>query len=503
MFFFPGDCDGRGPEIAESMGAELLSVESNSGDKLSLWRIPAIGERRGIVYYLHGNAQSNCSHVPPVLWLPENGFDLYALDYRGYGMSEGSPTFRGVEADVIAGYRKVSEIAAKEKESVAVLGQSIGGSLAIQAFSKLEHKPKLFLLDSAFSSCQRIVRDKLWLLPVINYPISQLFACGDNPEDVVSKLAPARTLFLHCEADGTVASYHSKQLFQKAGEPKAITLAEQCDHINALAEPEVRREVLRELNHALANREAKVCPTGRLSSLADASCLVNWRVFHRARTAPEQNGNTETLVRAAFDSQAPAIEIDLRLSRDRELMIFHDKRLSAANVTGPKHLFGKQIEDLSALEISQLRYKGSKERIAVYRDLIKELSGKDTILFLDIKGNFERIARAAIRLASRFGATNKIVVQCDTPEELALIKKEFPNVFTLLRVHEQQHLAAAGALKPEIVQVDEPLISEAVGLKLSRPVRILTKNYEQGLNTPTTEELFKRGVDLVMVEAAE
>jgi alpha-beta hydrolase superfamily lysophospholipase len=503
MFFFPGDCSGKGAEVAREIGAETLFIDNDAGEKISLWHIPAIGERKGVVYFLHGNAQSNCSHVPPVLWLPENGFDLYALDYRGYGMSEGTASFDGAVDDVLAGYRYVAKITAERGESLAVLGQSIGGSLAIKALVEVEPKPKLVVLDSAFSGCQRIVRDKLWLLPLMNYPLSQLFSCGANPEDLIAQLAPARTVFLHCEADGTVSSYHSKRLFKRAADPKDLTLVEECDHINALSQPEVRRELLRDLSHALANREAKQCPSGILSSLKDPSCLINWRVYHRSRTSSEQPGNTEALVRAAFNNRAPAIEIDLRLSRDRELVVFHDKRLTTASVSGPSHLMGRQIEDLSALEVQQFRYKGTKEKIAVYRDLIKGLPDNDTILFLDVKGNFERIVRAAVRLATRFGASKKIVVQCDNVEELQFVKKEFPKIVALLRVHQLSDLDAARREKPDVVQVDEPLIGEAVGLKLGQPVRVLTKNYEQGIDTPPTEELFKRGVDLVMVEVAE
>ena len=502
MFFFPGDCSGRGAEVATKLGADSLLVEVSPGERINLWHIPAKGKSRGIVYFLHGNAQSNCSHVPPLGWLPESGYDLYALDYRGYGLSEGDASFNGAVNDVQTGFRFVAERAAKENLPVAVLGQSIGGSLAVKALSDVEPKPKLFILDSSFSGCARIVRDKLWFLPLINYPISQLFSCGSDPREVVSKLSPSKVLFLHCSADRTIGVDHSARLFSAAQSPKQLRVVEDCDHIQALSQQRIRNELIAELNRSLNQRDigGGQCSPGQISTLTDPGCPVSWALLHRGRTEADQAGNTEKLIREAIRTKVPAIEIDLRLSRDRELVLYHNKRLTDDVVSGPRGLLGKQIEDISALEAQSFKYKGTTEGITLFREVAREIALGNTVVFLDIKGRFDRIVRAAVRQASRFKAKNRLVIQCDNVEQLKLVQKEFPEVATLFRIHGAEDLLLIEQQPPDIIQVDEPLIEAAVELKTRLPIRVLAKNFEPGVTPESSQALFDRGVDLVMTE---
>lgn len=49
---------------------------------------------RGTVLHFHGNAANISNHVLQVEWLPDRGFNLLVFDYRGYGISQGSPTPR-------------------------------------------------------------------------------------------------------------------------------------------------------------------------------------------------------------------------------------------------------------------------------------------------------------------------------------------------------------------------------------------------------------------------
>ncbi len=49
----------------------------------------------GTILFLHGNAENVSTHIMSVRWLPERGFNVFLLDYRGYGASEGIPTVAG------------------------------------------------------------------------------------------------------------------------------------------------------------------------------------------------------------------------------------------------------------------------------------------------------------------------------------------------------------------------------------------------------------------------
>jgi hypothetical protein len=39
----------------------------------------------GSILVLHGNAQNLSTHVNSVLWLVKEGYNLFIIDYHGYG----------------------------------------------------------------------------------------------------------------------------------------------------------------------------------------------------------------------------------------------------------------------------------------------------------------------------------------------------------------------------------------------------------------------------------
>ena len=77
-------------------------------DKVRLhgWLLPAQGESRGTLLFLHGNAENISTHIRSVWWLPKHGYNVFLFDYRGYGRSEGNPTLDGSLLDLRAAMAK-------------------------------------------------------------------------------------------------------------------------------------------------------------------------------------------------------------------------------------------------------------------------------------------------------------------------------------------------------------------------------------------------------------
>ena len=51
-----------------------------------------------------------------------------------------------------------------------------------------------------------------------------------RPLDIVDKISPIPVLFLHGEKDWLIKPSHSQRLFDRAKEPKAITIIKNCGH---------------------------------------------------------------------------------------------------------------------------------------------------------------------------------------------------------------------------------------------------------------------------------
>lgn len=98
---------------------------------------------KGLVFYLHGNAGNlstwgNISEIYTDL-----GYDIYILDYRGFGKSNGNvESEEQVHKDVSLVYRNV--IKKYDQQKIVIIGYSIGTGLASYLASN-NHADKLIL----------------------------------------------------------------------------------------------------------------------------------------------------------------------------------------------------------------------------------------------------------------------------------------------------------------------------------------------------------------------
>lgn len=231
-------------------GLEYHPAEFKAADGTALfaWFLPARGKPRGTVLYLHGNAQNISTHFHNVAWMPAAGFNVLALDYRGYGGSEGTPTLEGVQLDIDAAMRALLARPDVDPRRIIVFGQSLGGALAIHYVAHSEYRASVraIVVDSAFSDYRRIVKDKAasffltwpfqWLLP-------QTVDNNFSPAASVHAVAPIPLLFIHGERDSIVPLDHSKRLFERAAEPKDLWIVPDAGHIQAVRKKDVRKRL--------------------------------------------------------------------------------------------------------------------------------------------------------------------------------------------------------------------------------------------------------------------
>jgi fermentation-respiration switch protein FrsA (DUF1100 family) len=231
-------------------GIDYQPVEFHAADGTALfaWFMPARGEAHGTVLYLHGNAQNISAHFPNVAWMPAAGFNVLAIDYRGYGGSEGRPSLAGVQLDIDAAMRTLLERPDVDPERIIVFGQSLGGALAIYyvAHSAYRDHIRAVIADSAFADYQMVAKEKMadffitWPLQWLpDYTVDNGYA----PRAAVAAIAPIPLLLIHGEQDGIVSPHHSKLLYELAREPKAYWPIPDSGHIEALRNTAVRKRL--------------------------------------------------------------------------------------------------------------------------------------------------------------------------------------------------------------------------------------------------------------------
>lgn len=245
-------------------GVILDDVFFTGEDGISLhgWFLPAQGPHadkpKGTVIFLHGNAQNVSTHIASVQWLPGEGYNVYLYDYRGYGKSGGTPDYEWARRDLISAIRMLEKYPASADSPLVVLGQSLGGSIAISSLGGIPERLKLAALvtEGAPSSLRAVAREALaggWLTWALQYPLSFLISDDASPLENVASISPLPLLLIHSKDDNIVSFHHGRLLYDKARQP-VQWMEVNGPHIAAFAQAENQRRLVEFLDTAVGRR---------------------------------------------------------------------------------------------------------------------------------------------------------------------------------------------------------------------------------------------------------
>ena len=238
--------------------AEDVWIGAPDGSRLHALYLPAQTAPRAAVLFLHGNAENVSSHVYAVSWLPAQGYGVLALDYRGYGRSQGEADIDAVHQDAQAA---LDWLADRAPSPLVVYGQSLGGSVALRLAAQTPKRDRIaaVVAESAFSGYRRIAREKLaqaWLTWPLQWPLSFLVSDRWSAIDVVDRISPIPLLLIHGQRDTIVDASHSQRLFDAAHEPRTLWLNPEGRHIDAMRGEAGRTRLLEFLGTALEKHDA-------------------------------------------------------------------------------------------------------------------------------------------------------------------------------------------------------------------------------------------------------
>lgn len=151
QFAFPG-------EHAE------FPITAADGTRLSGLLFKAPTPAKGLVFYLHGNAGSLVGWGPLAATYTHLGYDVFMLDYRGYGKSAGRISSQAQWlGDVEAAYEQVR--AGYAAADIVIAGYSLGTGPA--TWLAAQHPPRLLLLHAPYYSLLDMAAHTVQLWPIL------------------------------------------------------------------------------------------------------------------------------------------------------------------------------------------------------------------------------------------------------------------------------------------------------------------------------------------------
>ena len=201
--------------LAAAPDIHELTIEV-PGAKLSALHL-RLPNPKGGVFFLHGNGGSlETWFVNPEFYRRAN-YDLFMIDYRGYGKSTGQIESEAqLRADVRAAWAAVAPQYVGRK--VVFYGRSLGTGLAAGLAAELGDIPDLTVLVSPYISMTALAAEHYSWVPqaLLRYPL--------RTSEIVGRIR-GPLMLIHGEQDPLIPSSHSDTLKMLAPQATLIHIA--------------------------------------------------------------------------------------------------------------------------------------------------------------------------------------------------------------------------------------------------------------------------------------
>ncbi|GAA5956380.1 hypothetical protein JCM10213_000556 [Rhodosporidiobolus nylandii] len=194
-------------------------------------------EERPTVLLLHANA-GNVGHRLPIakVFWQKMRCNVFALSYRGYGHSEGSPSEKGLKLDSQTALDYLLSHPELEKTPIFLYGQSIGGAVAIHLASQNAQRLKGLVIENTFMSLPLLIPHLMpFLTPFLPFLLHQIW-----PSSAYIATLPKDfpVLFLAGSKDELVEPGQMKGLWQAcSSDKKEWQEYEHGTHNDTVAQP--------------------------------------------------------------------------------------------------------------------------------------------------------------------------------------------------------------------------------------------------------------------------
>jgi uncharacterized protein len=159
---------------------EELNLVRPDGTNLNMVRfMPSDSLPRGIILYYHGNMRNIERYAPFASLFTGNGYEVWMMDYAGFGKSTGKRSEENMYADAVTVY----QLAAKkmQPDSICIYGKSIGTGVAAHVAAGFPCKR--LILETPYYSIPSMVKRWFFMYPV-NLLVRYRFPTGENMQKI-------------------------------------------------------------------------------------------------------------------------------------------------------------------------------------------------------------------------------------------------------------------------------------------------------------------------------
>ncbi len=189
------------PEKVNLPQFQEVKVKTDDGLDLIAWYAPGKPGKPAVIF-CHGNQANVSTYAFANKKYIDEGYPIYYVEYRGFGINPGKWSEKGFQKDVIAGWNFLKE---KGHDKIILHGFSLGCAIAVDAATVL--KPDALILEAPFLSMKHMFQIRPYVLlgsTLLKYPMR-----SDKKIDKVE----SPTLIIHGTDDMLIPFNNGEKLF--------------------------------------------------------------------------------------------------------------------------------------------------------------------------------------------------------------------------------------------------------------------------------------------------
>jgi fermentation-respiration switch protein FrsA (DUF1100 family) len=199
-----------------------VNLTTADGIQLHGWYIPHADSSKVLLFF-HGNAGNISHRGASIAIFHRLGLNVFIIDYRGYGKSQGDPDEAGLYRDADAAWQYLTQEKGVDKDNIIIFGRSLGGAVATRLAAEVH--PAALILESTFSSARDMAKS---LFPIIYRLL--IFRYRFNSMGRIKQIN-CPLLVMHSPDDEIIPFHVGEKLFNAANEPKRL-IKMKGDHNN-------------------------------------------------------------------------------------------------------------------------------------------------------------------------------------------------------------------------------------------------------------------------------
>ena len=210
----------RLPLMSDKVKWENVSLVTKDSTTIRGWLFRSQEYKQSMLYF-YGNGETLYSSQSKLYWLSTNlKCNILAFDYRGYGFSDGSPSFITISNDALEEYDYLKDSLNISDVPIFVFGYSIGTAFAMKVAANRK-VDGLILMAPMTSAAETIPEWKRFLPWYIRWcinlkPDDALLTLHPQPDEMIQNI-DSPLLVIHGDEDKRIPIKLGKCIFEKAG----------------------------------------------------------------------------------------------------------------------------------------------------------------------------------------------------------------------------------------------------------------------------------------------